>query len=432
MKLHTKILIGLITGAAAGLLAHAAGIDWLLKVFTYMDVYGRAFIRLITMIIIPLVVGSLMVGVASLGDIRKLGRIGGKTLLFFLVTTIIAASIGIPVAVLIRPGAGVDQKPVVDTSAAVTGAKSPSVADSILSIIPSNPIGSAANGDLLGVIVFTVIFGAAVGILPSERRIPLIHFFSGVNDASMVVIGWAMKLAPTAVFCLIASAVARFGVGFLRGLAMFCLCVLIGLMIHLLGTYGIVLRFLCKVNPFAFYRRIAEVPLMAFSTSSSSATLPVSMETAEKVLGVSPAISGFVLPLGATMNKTGSALYKTTAAIFITQVLGVHTPLSRELMIIFAATVSAMTTAGVPGSGMVSIVLVLQIAGLGDLAPAGVAVVAGVDRILDMCRTAVNVTGNMVCAAYVARSEGETLRMKGASEAAPALQTEPAANGVRL
>jgi proton glutamate symport protein len=185
------------------------------------------------------------------------------------------------------------------------------------------------------------------------------------------------------------------------------LCVFIGLLIHLLGTYGFILRFLCKVNPFTFYRRVAEVPLMAFSTSSSSATLPVSMETAEKGLGISNTISGFVLPLGATMNKTGSALYKTTAAIFITQVLGVHVGLSRELMIIFAATVSAMTTAGVPGSGMVSIVVVLQIAGLGDLAPAGVAVVAGVDRILDMCRTAVNVTGNMVCVEYVARSEGE-------------------------
>jgi len=406
MKLHTKILIGLITGAAAGLLASSLGIGWLITVFGYLDIYGRAFIRIITMIIIPLVVGSLMVGVASLGDIRKLGRIGGKTLAFFLITTVIAAAIGIPVAALIKPGQGVDQKPSLDASTP-TSVKTPSIGDSILSIIPSNPIGSAASGDLLGVIVFTVIFGAAIGILPGERRMPLINFFAGVNDASMVVIGWAMKLAPTAVFCLIASAVARFGIGFLRGLAMFCLCVFIGLILHLLGTYGFILRVMCRTNPIRFYRRIAEVPLMAFSTSSSSATLPVSMETAEKDLGISAAISGFVLPLGATMNKTGSALYKTTAAMFICQVLGVHVGLSRELMIIFAATVSAMTTAGVPGSGMISIVLVLQIAGLGELAPAGVAVVAGVDRILDMCRTAVNVTGNMVCAEYVARSEGE-------------------------
>jgi Na+/H+-dicarboxylate symporter len=406
MKLHTKIMIGLIAGAAAGLAAHALGIGWLLKVFTYLDVYGRAFIRIITMIIIPLVIGSLMVGVSSLGDVRKLGRIGGKTLAFFLITTVVAASIGIPVALAIKPGAGVSQKPAVEAAPTV---KNPTFADGVLSIIPSNPFGSAASGDLLGVIVFTIIFGAAVGVLKQDRRAPLIAFFSGVNDASMVIIGWAMKLAPTAVFCLIASAVAQFGAGFLRGLALFCLSVMIGLIIHLLGTYGVVLGAFCKTNPFTFYRRVAEVPLMAFSTSSSSATLPVSMETAEKELGISNTITGFVLPLGATMNKTGSALYKTTAAIFITQVLGVHTSLSRELMIIFAATVSAMTTAGVPGSGMISIVLVLQIAGLGELAPAGVAVVAGVDRILDMCRTAVNVTGNMVCVEFVARSEGEAI-----------------------
>jgi proton glutamate symport protein len=419
MKLHTKILIALVAGAAAGLAASTLGIEWPIKLFGYLDVYGKAFIRLITMIIVPLVVGSLMVGVASLGDIRKLGRIGGKTLAFFLITTVIAASIGIPVAALIKPGRGVDQKPSVDASA-TAAVKAPSAADSILAIIPSNPIGSAASGDLLGVIVFTIIFGAAIGTLSADRRTPLIQFFSGVNDASMVVIGWAMKLAPTAVFCLIASAVARFGVGFLRGLAMFCLCVWIGLFLHLAITYGFVLRVLCRTNPITFFRRVAEVPLMAFSTSSSSATLPVSMETAEKELGISNTITGFVLPLGATMNKTGSALYKTVAAMFITQVLGVHVSLSRELMMIFAATVSAMTTAGVPGSGMISIVLVLQIAGLGELAPAGVAVVAGVDRILDMCRTAVSVTGNMVCVEYIARSEGELLSKTSSASAAQA------------
>ncbi|MBZ5600938.1 MAG: dicarboxylate/amino acid:cation symporter [Acidobacteriia bacterium] len=411
MKLHTKILIGLAAGAAAGLLANALALDWLLKTLTFLDVYGRLFIRLITMIIIPLVAASLICGVASLGDIRKLGRIGGKTLGFFLITTVVAASIGIPVAALLKPGIGLGERPNVQTGN-IGEVKNPTVADSILSIVPSNPVGAAASGDLLGVIVFTIVFGAALGVLPEDRRGPVLRFFAGVNDASMVVIGWAMKLAPTAVFCLIAAAVAKFGVGFLRGLAMFCVAVLIGLAIHLIGTYGIVLRFLCGANPFTFYRRVAEVPLMAFSTSSSSATLPVSLETAEKDLGISQAVAGFVLPLGATMNKTGSALYKTVAAMFIMQVLGVPAPLSRKLMLIFAATVSAMTTAGVPGSGMVSIVLVLQIAGLGYLAPAGVALVAGVDRILDMCRTAVNVTGNMVCVAYVARSEGEKLETR--------------------
>jgi Na+/H+-dicarboxylate symporter len=380
-----------------------------------MNVYGEIFIQLITMIIVPLVVGSLMVGIASLGDIQKLGRIGGRTLAFIFITTLIAAIIGLAAGLLIKPGGGVDASTaeLAKNPSSPPDIKTPTqgIADGLLGIIPNNPIAAAASGNLLGVIVFTMIFAAAAGALPAEKRVVFVKFFEGINDASMIVIGWAMKLAPTAVFCLIASVIGRFGSSLLQGLLMFCIAVFVGLLIHVLGTYGLIVKFLCGMNPLRFYPTIAQVPLMGFSTSSSSATLPVSMEIAERELGMSSSVAGFVLPLGATMNKSGSALYKSTAVMFITQALGVKLGLSGELRVVFAALLSAMTTAGVPGSGLVSILLVLQIAGLSALAPAGIVLVVGVDRILDMARTAVNVTGNVVCATYVARREGEALHL---------------------
>jgi Na+/H+-dicarboxylate symporter len=223
----------------------------------------------------------------------------------------------------------------------------------------------------------------------------------------MKVIDWTMYLAPTAVFCLIASVVARFGTQLLRGLALFCLTVLAGLLVQVVVVYGVILIAGCRWNPLRFYRCIAQVALMAFSTSSSSATLPLSMKTAEEDLNIPTSIAAFVLPLGSTMNKNGSALYKSTAVIFIAQAAGMKLGFSLLARIVLASTLSAMTTAGVPGSGLVAIVVVLQASGLGALAPIGSVLVAGVDRILDMARTTVNVVGSMVCVGYVARSEGD-------------------------
>jgi Na+/H+-dicarboxylate symporter len=423
MKLHNKVLISLAAGAIVGVAGHHFGSPTVTLAFTWMGAYGRIFIRLISMVVIPLVIASMVVGIASLGDLRTLGRVGSKTLALFFLTTLASATIAVPVALLIHPGtrlqsSGAMAMPFSPQVGLLALPPATSLPDAIVDVIPTNLFASASSGDLFGVIVFTLIFGAAIGSLPDERRDVLVKIFRSINDASMRIIDWTMKLAPTAVFCLIASVIGRFGVDILRGLALFCVTVLAGLLVQLVVVYGLILIIGCRWNPLRFYLAIAEVALMAFSTSSSSATLPVSMKTAEEDLSIPTSIAAFVLPLGSTMNKNGSALYKCAAVIFIAQAAGMTLGLPLLTRIVFAATLSAMTTAGVPGSGLVAIVVVLQASGLGALAPVGSVLVAGVDRILDMVRTTVNVVGSMVCVGYVARSEGVGSLFKLKSEIA--------------
>jgi Na+/H+-dicarboxylate symporter len=422
LKLHTKVLTGLGAGLLAGLIASHWPSPALTGAIAWMSVYGRLFIRLIAMVVVPLVVASMMVGITSIGDLRTLGRLGAKTLVFFALSTLLAATLGLVTGLVLHPGTALENGLGSDSPFAgkPTEVSSPAVQwpDALLELVPANPIGAAASGDLFGVIVFTLLFGAAVSTLSGEKRATLVAFFAGVNEACMRVIGWIMKLAPTAVFCLIASAVARFGLHLLRALAMFCMTVLVGLVL-LSVAYGLTLLLLCRRNPMRFYRQISNVALMAFSTSSSSATLPLSLSTAEEEMGVPVVVAAFVLPLGVTMNKNGSALYKSAAVIFIAQAAGMHLGWPVLTRIVFAATVSAMTTAGVPGSGLIAIVVVLQMAGLGSLAAIGSVLVASVDRILDMARTTMNVVGNLVCAACLAQEAGEGSKTVEASAALP-------------
>jgi Na+/H+-dicarboxylate symporter len=422
MKLYTKIFLGLVLGVVVGAAVNAAGLGdspaWTGGVLPVLNFVGRAFVRLITMIVIPLVIASLMLGVASLGDIRALGRIGGKTVAYYLVTTAIAITIGLSLALVVRPGSRItpaSRDALAQQFAAEAGqqvaiaAAKPGVWDVLLGIIPSNPIASAAEGNLLPLIVFVLIFGAAVTLIVPERRDAILTFFAGVNDASMVVIDWIMKLAPYAVFALIASVISRFGVDVLKSLVIYALVVVAGLLLHTFGTYGVLVSGLARMNPVEFFRRIREVPLIAFSTSSSNATLPVTMETAEKELGVSNGIASFVLPLGATVNMDGTALYQGVATVFIAQVYGVDLGPGALLTIVLTATLASIGTAGVPSAGIITLILVLQSVGLAAEAGAGIALIMGVDRILDMLRTVVNVTGDLSAAAFVARSEGEML-----------------------
>ena len=415
MKLYTRILIALLAGAAAGVLANT-GVARLRPVLLAIEPIGTAFIRLITMVVVPLVIASLLVGMASLGDIGRLGRIGSRTLLFFLITTVVAATIGLALALAIQPGLGLDPA-VRDTLTAqfadaaarnveVATAR-PGIVHILVDMIPTNPIGAAAETNLLQLILFTLIFGVAVSVLPEEKRRPVLAFFDGVNEAALVIIQWIMRLAPYAVFALIGAVVARFGWDLLQSLLVFCLVVIAGEVILAAGLYPLIIRFMVRMNPVRFYRLIAKVPLMAFSTSSSNATLPVSIETAEKELGVPKAIAGFVLPLGATINMNGSALFKAVATIFIAQVYGFPIGLPEHVTIVIASTLSAIAGVGVPGSGMVTILIVLNAVGMGHQAAAGVALVIGVDRILDMVRTTNNVVGDVICAAYIARVERE-------------------------
>jgi Na+/H+-dicarboxylate symporter len=260
MKSHNKVLIGLVSGVIAGIIGNRFATPHVLQVFAWMSVYGRIFIRLISMIVIPLVVASMIVGIASLGDLRTLGRIGGKTLVTFFLTTVIAAAIGAAVSVVIHPGAGLMASGNGFMASPTSGpppVAPPAVTmpDALVDIIPANPFAAASGGDLFGIIVFTMIFGAAIGSLPNELRTTLVKVFQAINEACMKVIHWTMMLAPTAVFCLVASVLARFGVQLLRGLAMFCVTVIAGLLIQLVVTYGLILVVGCRRNRCSFIVR---------------------------------------------------------------------------------------------------------------------------------------------------------------------------------
>ncbi len=418
MQLYTKILIGLIAGGVFGAVANVADIGWLKSFLIALEPIGTAFIRAITMVVIPLVVASLTVGAASLGDITKLGRIGGKTLGYYMVTTALAVVIGLGVSNIFAPGSGVAESTRESLAAQFQGqaaekmelaANAPAVLDVLLGIIPPNPVRAAADFELLPLIFFSVIFGAALSVLPEEKRKPTLGFMEGLNDASMLIIGWIMKIAPYAVFALIAAVVAQFGLDLLKSLIGYSLVVVGGLLLHMFGTVALMVRFAAKLNPLDFYRRVAAVPLFAFSTSSSSATLPVTIRTAENRLGVSKEVSSFVLPLGATINMDGTALYQAVAVMFIAQIYGIPMDLGAQLTIVLTATLASVGSAGVPSAGLITLIIVLQSVGLADKVEAGIALILGVDRILDMLRTSVNVTGDLSCAAFVARTEGENL-----------------------
>lgn len=413
MKLYTKISIGLVAGAVVGIgvnvLGWTAGID----AMRALEPLGTVFIRAITMIVIPLVVASLIVGVASLGDLRALGRIGGKTVVYYMCTTAIAVSIGIVLSNIIKPGGRIDEASKETLMAEYGGAaegqialadQAPSIVDMLVSMIPRNPIQAAAEGDMLPLIIFTILFAAAASMLDDRRKTALVGFFDGVNEVSMVLIGWIMKLAPYAVFALIAAVTARFGLDILRSLAIYTLTVVAGLLIHAFGTYALSVRFLAKLSPFEFYKRVRGAQIVAFSTSSSNATLPVTIRVAEEQLGASTRVAGFVLPLGATVNMDGTGLYQGVAVMFIAQVFGIDLHWTAQLTVVLTATLASVGAAGVPSAGIITLALVLRQAGVPET---GIALILGVDRILDMLRTAVNVTGDLSAAAFIARTEGE-------------------------
>jgi dicarboxylate/amino acid:cation (Na+ or H+) symporter, DAACS family len=415
VKLTTKILVGLVSGAVVGIGAQSAG-GPARDVVLAAQPAGDAFIRLISMVVVPLVVASLFVGTCSVGDIRRLGRIGGRSLAYFLVTTVIAASLGLSLALLFRPGLAMDtatrDRIAADyaegTAGRVETAQTISIGQRILEIIPRNPIEAAADMNLLPLIFATLLFAAAASVLQPAQRDPLLAFFGGVNAAAGVVIGWVMKLAPYAVFILIAGALARFGFDLLRGLLLYALLVIVGEVLHGLGILMLALR-TAGISVRRFWRHVADAPLLAFSTASSNAALPVSLEVAEHRLGVSRDVASFVLPVGATLNMNGSALYKGVTVVFLAQVYGIPLGPGDYGTIVLMSTLAAIAGVGVPGSSLVTTVMVLSAVGMGPEAAAGIALVVGLDRFLDMFRTANNVLGDLTCAAIVAKLEGETL-----------------------
>ncbi|NOZ62092.1 MAG: dicarboxylate/amino acid:cation symporter [Calditrichaeota bacterium] len=411
IELYTKILIGLLLGIIFGIAANQLG--WAHFFTIYIKPFGTAFIRLISMVVVPLVFASLLVGTASLNDIRKLGRIGGKTIFFYLVTTAIAIVIGLILANTFKPGEGLTketQEQLLQNysdeaqSKIDSALKKPSLTQTLLDIIPQNPLYSLSNGKMLQIIFFALLLGIALTMIPADRAAPVIKFFEGINDAMIQIVNLIMELAPYGVFALIAAIISEFGLGILGPLAKYSIVVLVGLILHVLLTYNILLKIFTKVRSRDFFRGIRPAQLIAFSSSSSSATLPVTMECAEDNLGVSKEISSFVLPLGATINMDGTALYQGVAAVFIAQVFGMDLNITQQLTIVLTATLASIGAAGVPGVGMITLTMVLKTIGV---PLEGIALILGVDRILDMCRTVVNISGDSTCATVIASTEGQ-------------------------
>jgi proton glutamate symport protein len=411
LQLYTKVLIGLLVGVIFGVLANQGGFSAF--VFSYIKPIGSAFIKLISMVVVPLVFASLLVGTASLNDIRKLGRIGAKTVAYYLCTTIIAISIGLLLANTLKPGEGLSEEKRTQLTESVsekegaeieTALKKPTITDILLNIIPTNPVKAFVEGKMLQIIFLALMTGICLGLIPSERSRPVINFFEGINELIIQMVHIIMKLAPYGVFALISAVVADFGLGILFVLLKYSLVVIVGLILQVTIVYSSAIKIFSKHKIRTFFRGIRPAQLIAFSSASSSATLPVTMECTEKNLGVPRQIASFALPLGATINMDGTALYQGVSAVFIAQFYGMGLTVPQQLTIVLTAVLASIGTAGAPMAGVITLAIVLKSVGV---PLEGIALIMGVERILDMCRTVVNVTGDASCAVVVASSESE-------------------------
>ncbi len=381
----------------------------------YTEWLGRLFLALIKMVVVPLVFCSLVVGVASLGDFRKLGRLGGRTIGFFTLTTVVALGIGVGLANLIQPGklmSDSDRARLLSSyegaasSTVSNAAEAPSLADQLVDIVPTNPITSLAEGNMLQIIFFGLMLGVALTLMKEAQAKPVVAFLDGFNEAMVMLVHVAMKIAPYGVAALLFKVVGSTGLSVLAALSVYGFVVMLGLTLHGAFTYGLVVMFGARLSYPKFLAAIRPALMLAFSTSSSSATLPVTKECVEDNIGVSPEISSFVLPLGATVNMDGTALYQGVAAIFIAQIYGMDLGLADQLTIVTSATLASVGAAGVPGAGMITLAMVLTAVGVPT---EGLALVLGVDRLLDMFRTATNVIGDSTASVLMARLEGDDL-----------------------
>lgn len=422
IPLHTQIIIGLVLGLVFGLASIQFG--WSPE-FTskYIKPFGTIFVNALKMIAVPLVLASLITGIASLGDIAKLSRMGGKTIAVYLFTTTIAITIGLVCVNILQPGKKLPQSTRENLMALYSGdvESRENVAQSVkdagplqplVDVIPENIFVSLAdNSSMLQVVFVAMIIGIALLKIPREKGQPVIAFFDGLNDVIIKIVDFIMILAPYGVFALIASLIVELGgtdpdkaFELLYALLWYSVTVLVGLIAMIALIYPALFKIFTKVKYKNFFKGIRPAQLLAFSTSSSAATLPVTMEVVQKDLGVSEEVASFVLPLGATINMDGTSLYQGVAAVFIAQALGLGLSLGDQLMIVLTATLASIGTAAVPGAGIVMLVIVLEAIGIPT---AGIALILAPDRILDMCRTVVNVTGDAAVTMVVASTEGE-------------------------
>jgi DAACS family dicarboxylate/amino acid:cation (Na+ or H+) symporter len=426
MPLHAKILVGLVTGAVAGGTASAllgennAVLDGIVD--QVADPVGQLFLRLLLLLVVPLVFSSLAMGIAGLGDLRRIGRIGIKSLIYTLVVSGISVLIGLTLANTIRPGKRISPEVSAKLAARFSGEAAKRVeavtttaktTDSPLmktvkTLVPTNFFFSIGKEtpDMLGLMFFTLFFGICISLVPAATAAPLIGAIEGLYAAVEKGIQIVMMMAPYAVFCLLFSTTAKFGFELLVSLGWFVGTVLLGLAIQMFGVYSLSVWFLSRINPIEFFKRIKTVMITAFSTSSSNATLPTALRVSEENLGVPRDINSFVLTVGATANQNGTALHQGVTILFLAQLAGVDLSLGQQLTVVYLAILGGVGTAGVPSGSVPFIIMVLAQIGVN---PSLIAIVLGVDRLLDMCRTTLNVTGDITIATYIARSEGVTL-----------------------
>jgi Na+/H+-dicarboxylate symporter len=389
LKIHTQILLAVVLGVAVGLVLGEKAAS--------LQIVGDLFIRLLKMIIIPLIMATMVSGVVSIGKFGRLGRIGAQTFVYYLATTVLAITVGLILVNLIAPGVGAN--PLSEQAFLPMDHEPPTVTSILRDIVPSNLVGAMANGDVLGVIFFSLLFGAAL-LAVRDRAEPVIAFFKGFDAVMMKLTGWIMNLAPIGVFALIAVMVGRLNKDDILALAKYMLTVIAGLAVHACIVLPILLSVLAKRNPLVFFRQMFNALVTAFSTDSSAATLPVSMECLEENAKLPERITSFVMPIGATVNMDGTALYEAVAVMFIAQVYGVDMTFANQLIIVLTATLASVGAAAIPSAGLITMVIVLRAV---NLPLEGIGMILAVDRILDMCRTTVNVWGDACGAAIIAK-----------------------------
>lgn len=404
-KLHfsVKVMIGLLLGIIAGIILQTKpGIA-----NTYIKPFGTLYLNAIKMVIVPMVLSSIIVGACGLGDVKKFGRIGLKTICVYMITTLFAAAIGVILANIFNVGAGLN----LGGGEAVEISEAPSMIDTLINIIPSNPIKAMVDSNMLQIIAFALFVGAGI-VLVGDKAKPVATFFDGFADVMYKITGVVMKFTPYAVFALICPTIASNGMDVLLPLLSFVLVVWLGLLLQVVIVYVPGVKFLVKMGPVKFVKTIWEAIVISFTTCSSSATLPVTMECGRK-LGISLPVRSFTLPLGATMNMDGGAIYQGITAVFVANLFGIHLSIGQQAIIVLTAVLASVGTAGVAGASIIMLGTVLSSVGL---PLEGIAIVAGVDKLIDMPRTSINIIGDLMCSAFVARTEGELDPGKTAKE----------------
>lgn len=395
MNLSIKILISLVLSVVVGLMA---GVEGLPFIKWWIAPIGTIFINLIKMVIVPIVFTSLVVGMTSLGDLKKLGRIGIKTIFIYLLTTAIAIMIGFAVAGIIHPGIGLEMT----AGDAVKVKEAPSIMQVFVAMVPTNPVASMAKADILPIIIFALFVGVGILQVGGKKSQLLIDWFDAAAEVSYKIINMVMQFAPIGVFCLLLPVVAENGPKVLLPLLSVIACMAFGSVIHAVAVYSSMARIWGNTSPIKFFRGMSEAILIAFTTCSSAATLPINMKNCQEKLGCSRDITSFVLPLGATINMDGTAIYMGVCSLFIANVYGIDLTMAQMGMIVLTGTLASIGTAGVPGAGLIMLSMVLLSVGL---PMEGLALVAGIDRILDMFRTTVNITGDAAVTCVINETE---------------------------